>query len=147
MKNLRTFEQVLKQDGDDTIYAVAALPEWKHYEPDNCPAPIREWILQHYPDVVIEQLDGFARQYVMSVDDDLTNRIWTDDLPSPIFRLGFDAAQAEHFDAAWSSPPLDTEDAPSDFYFAIFDPAETLRLLELADASTPSIPSESVAPT
>jgi hypothetical protein len=67
---LRTLEQVFQQDGERPIYVVAALPEWEHYDSDECPTPIRDWVLLHYPDVVIEQLIGFELEYVLRDDSD-----------------------------------------------------------------------------
>ena len=120
MKNLRTVEEVFQQDGERFICAVAALPEWEHYDPDNCPAPIREWIRQHYPDVVIEQLSG----------DNESSTVWESDdcnpskglhWPKPIFRLGFNAQQAEHFEQVWRTLPPGSLDVPKDFYFLIHE--------------------------
>jgi hypothetical protein len=120
MKNLRTVEEVFQQDGERFICAVAALPEWEHYDPDNCPVPIREWVQQHYPDVAIEHLsdnyDG-STSWETSDCDPSTGLHW----PKPIFRLGFNAQQAEHFEQAWRTLPPGSPDMPKDFYFLIHE--------------------------
>src|SRR5471030_3183064 len=118
MNFLRTLEQVFQQDGKSPIHLVAAVLEWEHYDSDECPTPIREWVLLHYPDVVIEQLIGIESDYepddASDIPDDFLCGL------TPIFRLGFNAEQAEHFQQAWSNPPLDTPDSPTNFYFLSF---------------------------
>lgn len=120
MKNLRTVEEVFQQDGERFICSVAALPEWEHYDPDNCPAPIREWIQQHYPNVVIEQLSGdneSSTVWESSDFDPSAGLHW----PKPIFRLGFNAQQAEHFEQAWRTVSPGSHRMPKDFYFLIHE--------------------------
>ena len=120
MKNLRTVEEVFQQDGERFICAVAALPALEEYDPEECPAPIREWIQQHYPEVVIEQLSGDYESSITweSSDFDPSGGLhW----PTPIFRLGFNAQQAEHFEQAWRTLPPGSPDMPKDFYFLIHE--------------------------
>jgi hypothetical protein len=120
MKNLRTVEEVFRQDGERFVCAIAALPAWKHYDPDNCPAPIREWIQQRYPDVVIEQLSGDYESAAKWNSDDIDPSAglhW----PTPIFRLGFNAQQAEHFEQVWRTLPPGSPGMPKDFYFLIHE--------------------------
>lgn len=120
MKSLRTVKQVFQQDGERIIYAVAALPAWESYDASECPAPIRDWIRQHYPDVVIEEL---------SADYDYS-AVWKSDdcdpskglrFPAPIFRLGFNAQQAEHFEQVWRTVSPGSPSLPKDFYFLIYE--------------------------
>jgi hypothetical protein len=95
------------------------MPEWAYYDPDDCPAPIRAWVQQHYPDVVIEQLVAdFESAYVLGGDSDIPDGLLNE--LTPVFRLGFSAEQAKHFRQAWSNPPLDTPDSPTNFYFLLF---------------------------
>lgn len=120
MKNLRTVEEVSRQDGERFICAVSALPEWEHYDPDNCPAPIREWIQQHYPDVVIEQLSGdyeSSKTWISNDFDPSAGMQW----PKPVFRLGFNAQQAEHFEQVWRTVLPGSPCMPKDFYFLIHE--------------------------
>ena len=119
MNNLRTFEQVFLEDAVTPIYVVAAFSEWKHYSPTDCPAPIREWVEQNYPDVVIERLSGFACKYPSPVNGNNPPNFSIEHLPHPMFRLGFTLEQAAHFQEAWNSQPLDDPDLPDNFYFLI----------------------------
>ena len=127
---LRTLEQVVREDGEHPVYVVAALPEWAHYDPDECPAPIREWVEQSYPDAVVEQLSGFKLEYGFGDDSDNPGELLNELIP--MFRLGFNADQAAHFQQAWSTPPLDTPESPSSFYFVKFDSPEQLRAMGTA---------------
>jgi len=117
---MRTVEQVFQQNGERFICVVAPLPSWEHYDAKECPAPIREWIQQHYPDVVIEELsaDNDYSAAWSSDDCDLSNGLH---LPAPIFRLGFNVQQAEHFAQVWSTLPPGSPDIPEDFYFLIHE--------------------------
>jgi hypothetical protein len=144
MKFLRTLEDVAKQDEERPIYLVAALPEWEHYDPDDCPAPIRAWVQQHYPDVVIEQLVAdFESAYVLGDDSDIPDELLNE--LTPVFRLGFSAEQAKHFRLAWSSPPLEATGSPTNIYFLVFyDRPEELRAMGVVDhASVTTMPSGS----
>ena len=119
MKNLRTFEDVFEQDGERFICAVAAVPEWEHYDPNDCPAPIREWVRQHYPDVVVEELSGDYESATTWKSDDIdlsAGPHW----PKPIFRIGFNVQQAEHFQQAWQTLPPGSPNIPEDFYFLTY---------------------------
>ena len=127
MNFLRTLEQVVREDGEHPIYVVAALPKWAHYDPDECPAPIRAWDGQQYPDVVIEQPSGFDMGY--GLGDDCDNSGVSISELTPVFRLGFNADQAAHFQQAWSNPPLDSPESPSRLYFLKFDRPEKLRIM------------------
>ncbi len=120
MKNLRTVEEVFQQDGEHFICAVAALHAWEHYDAHNCPAPIQEWIRQHHPDVVIEQLSSAYDPSTTWTSDDFdlsAGPHW----PTPIFRLGFNTQQAEHFEQAWSNALPDSQGVPEHFYFLIHE--------------------------
>lgn len=145
MKNLRTVEEVFQQDGERFICAVAALPAWEHYDPEDCPAPIREWIRQHYPDVVIEQLSGgYESSTTWSSDDcDPSGGLhW----PKPIFRLGFNAQQAEHFEQAWRTLPPGSPSMPMDFYFLTHEIHEPSQGNGTLDTCAPLIPPKDQAP-
>jgi len=74
--------------------------------------------------VVIEQLSGFELDYVLEDDSDNPDEFISERFPTLIFRLGLNEKQAEHFHRAWSSPPLDTPDAPTNFYILTCDPPE-----------------------
>ena len=147
MEYLKTMEYAYVQGGQAPVYAVAAMPEWKHYDPDNCPAPIREWLKQHYPKVQIE-LTEFALQYGVTNNGESSISSSVSDIPRPICRLvGFNGEQArDHFLRAWSSPPLETEDSPCEFYFITFDPAKGLPPGEFQKAFAQITPLESAAP-
>jgi hypothetical protein len=137
MKFLRTLEQVALRDRERPIYGVAALPEWEHYDPDDCPAPIRAWVQQHYPDVVVEQLVAeFEVAYVLG-DESGNSGEFLNEL-TPIFRLGFNAEQAEHFERAWSNPPLDNLDSPSNFYFFTLDSLEAWQAKGVVSPHVPA---------
>jgi hypothetical protein len=139
MKNLRTIEEVFQQDGERFICAVASLPGWEHYDPDNCPAPIREWIQQHYPDVVIEQLSGdydHSTTWESSDFDPSDGLHW----PKPIFRLGFNAQQAEHFEQVWRTLPPGSPGMPKDFYFLIHEFHDPCLNNGTLDSDSPLIP-------
>lgn len=131
MKNLRTVEEVFQQDAERFICAIAALHGWEHYDADNCPAPIRDWVRRHYPDVVIEQLSSaYDPSTTWKSDDfDLSAGLYW---PTPIFRLGFNAQQAEHFEQAWRTASPDSQGAPEDFYFLIHE----FRALPSCDGAT-----------
>ncbi len=145
MKNLRTVEQVFQQDGERFICSVAALPEWEHYDPEDCPAPIRAWIQQHYPDVVIEQLSGDYESSTTweSSDCDLSAGLH---LPKPTFRLGFNAQQAEHFEQAWRTLLPGSPSMPEDFYFLIHEFDGVPLNNKAIDSDSPLIPPKDQAP-
>lgn len=136
MKNLRTLEQVCEEERE-IVYVVAALPKWAHYDPEDCPAPIRKWVEEHYPEVVIEELAGFEVEYALGGDSDDPSKRLSDFLPTPIFRVCFDAEQAKNFQEAWSNPPLDTPDSPGNFYFLICDSLEALWSMGVPEAFDP----------
>jgi hypothetical protein len=145
MKNLRTVEQVFREDGERFICAVTALPTWEHYNPKDCPAPIRDWIQQHYPDVVIEQLSGdyeSSTTWESSDCDPSAGLHW----PKPIFRLGFNAQQAEHFEQAWRTLPPGSPGMPKDFYFLIHELHDPCLSTGAPDSCAPRIPPIDQAP-
>lgn len=145
MKNLRTVGEVFQQDGARFICAVAALPAWEHYDPCNCPAPIREWICQHYPDVVIEQLSGDYESSTTWESDDCdpsTGLHW----PTPIFRLGFNVQQAEHFEQVWRTLPPGSPSMPEDFYFLIHEFHDPSLTKGAVDSCAPLILPKDQAP-
>jgi hypothetical protein len=143
MKFLRTVEEVAKQDEERPIYVFAALPEWEHYDPDECPAPIRLWVQQHYPDVAIEQLSGFELEYDLGDDSDIPDDFLRG--LTPVSRLGFNGEQAKHFRLAWSSPPPEATGSPTNIYFLVFyDCPEELRAMGIVDhASVTDLRSQS----
>ena len=118
----KTYEQTwLENKATMPTYAIAACPEWEHFDVEECPAPIRAWVEQHYPDVVIEPLSGLSFENSHSADGKNPDDFLICHLPRPIFRLGFNREQAAHFARAWSTPPLDTPDSPNNFYFMTSD--------------------------
>jgi len=145
MKSLRSFEQILREDQPQALYAVAPCPTWEHYNADSCPTPIVEWIARHYPDVVIERIGGFERRFAYSLDADEPEEglYYASQLPTPIFRIGFAPDQAEHFDRAWNSPPLkNPPGAAETFYFIDCyplgkPPQSAVAVGECASASAP----------
>lgn len=145
MKNLRTVVDVFQQDSERFICAVAALPEWEHYDPEVCPAPIREWIRLNYPSVVIEQLSGdydYSASYKSDDCDPSSGLHW----PKPIFRLGFNVQQAEHFVQAWRTVPPGSASAPKDFYFLIHELRDQSLNNGPLDSCAPLIPPKDQAP-
>lgn len=121
MKNLRTMDEAFYQNNEGRIYVVAALPGWKHYDPNECPAPIRAWMQQYYPSVEIELLSADTNEYVPTEGSKNLDPSVRLSLPKPIFRLGFNAQQAEHFNRAWTTVPPDCSTMPDDFYFVLLD--------------------------
>lgn len=136
---LRTVEQVFRQDNERFICVVAALPEWEHYDAKECPAPIRAWLRETYPDVVIEELSAdYDYSAAWSCDDcDLSNGL---QFPAPIFRIGFNRQQAEHFQQAWRTVPLGSPDIPKDFYFVTHELQESPVSNEVPDFDGALIP-------
>ena len=139
MKSMRTIEDAFDQINAGPTYAVAALPHWEHYDPNECPAPIREWVLQHYPYVVIEQLSGLAFEYTGVWESENLGGMFDLVLPKPIFRLGFNAKQAEYFKEVWTTVPSDCSVAPDDFYFVILDRHSAYREQGIVDIYAPVI--------
>jgi len=133
MKTLRTYEQVAQEDPLTPVYVIAACPEWPHYDSKECPAVIRAWIEQHYPEVVIEPLSGLSFHKTVSTKQEYPHGFLLCHLPRPLFRIGFSEEQADHFFRAWSSPPLDTPEAPRDFYWLTNERAEDFRISDEID--------------
>jgi len=134
---LLNLEQVVRYAGHHPVYVLAALRKWKHYDPEECPVPLRAWIEQHYPDVVVEKLSGLELEYELQSSSDGSRQLLSELLPMPIFRVGFNAEQAEHFQRAWSRPPLDNPDSPSQFVFLTCERAEAGQLREGGDSYAP----------
>ncbi len=121
MTALKTYEQVSQEDGGRPTYAIAADPE-EHFEIGTC----LDWVRHNYPSVVIEQLSSSSFENARPAKD----KIFEECLRKPlvqIFRLGFNEEQAAHFAEAWSSPPLDTPDSPSNFIYLTDERAEEYR--------------------
>ena len=119
MTTLRTYVQASQQAGGRPTYAIAADPE----EGFDLAKPL-DWIRQHYPDVKIEQLSSSSFENARPAKD----KIFEECLSKPlvqIFRLGFNEEQeAVDFIYAWSRPPLDTLESPSNFIFLTNERAE-----------------------
>jgi len=134
---LLNLEQVVRYAGHHPVYVLAALRKWKHYDPEKCPVPLRAWIEQHYPDVVVEKLAGIELEYELQDNSHGPAPLLSELLPLPIFRVGFNAEQAGHFRQAWSSPPLDTADSPSQFIFMTCDRGEAAQLRGVSGCYVP----------
>jgi hypothetical protein len=134
MQDLRTVEEVFPDEAP--ICLVASMREWKHYHPEECPTPIREWLHEHYPDVVIEQLARFVREYVFQAPSSNARHALSALWPKPMFRLGFNGEQAKHFGEAWRTPPLDTPESPTNFYFLTVASPEAVRTMDFSAADT-----------
>jgi len=110
--NMRTYVQVSQENCGRPTYAIASNPE-EPFDLEKC----LNWVRQYYPDVEIEQLASSSFENARPV----TNKVFEEFLSSPlvqIFRLGFnDEEQAAHFAEAWTNPPLDTPDSPSNFIY------------------------------
>lgn len=129
MNHLKVAESLLCDDNIDVIYVIAADPSWEHYDPVKCPKPIREWIEKNYPSVTIAHIDGFLFRYIAFSGGDAPEIRYTTDFQQPIFWVGFNADQAEHFINAWTTPPLNMS---SEFYFLTLDPKENFSPEQLA---------------
>ena len=114
MEHLRTVEEVCKREGVDTIYCVAALPEWEHYDPEKLPEPIVAWGREHCPNATIERLAGFEDEYVLQSED--AEELLSTFHLGPVFRLGFTPEQAQLFRQHWQAQQTAP---PSDFYFFV----------------------------
>ena len=114
---LRFAEDIMRTDSANTFHCIVPEPNWAHFDPVECPAPIQAWIEKNYPEVHVERTAGFRQNYCTRDDPDEEQEFeCTDDLPQPIFYVGFNnPEQVESFARAFSTPPLDTPEAPSDF--------------------------------
>jgi hypothetical protein len=100
-----------------TIYAIAVYPSWEHWHPTDCPMPIREWLNEHCPDVTVEAVSGWNG--VLSLDPYGMQIMDRGAFPEPMFRLGFNAEQAEEFRLFWSNPSNSGAEMEDDFWFLI----------------------------
>lgn len=121
MENLRVVEDILREDNINVIHCIVPSKNWEHYDPVMCPRPIREWIENNFPGVKIERIGGFGLNYHYDIqsecDDELPEFGCTDEFPQPIFYVGFNNSdQVDQFVHAWTTPPLHTPEAPSDFH-------------------------------
>ena len=118
MNTLKTYVQASQQNQGRPTYAIAADPD----EPFNLERCL-DWVRFFYPTVVIEQLSSSSFENARPA----TDKIFEEFLRHPlvqIFRLGFNEQQAAHFAEAWSRPPLDTTDSPSNFIYLTDERAE-----------------------
>lgn len=114
MEHLRTVEELCRREGIDTIYCVAAVPEWEHYDAEKCPEPIVAWGREHCPEATIERLGGFENEYERK-SKEADSLLST--LPlGPVYRLGFTAEQAQLFQEHWRTQAATY---PTDFYFFV----------------------------
>lgn len=104
-----------------TQFAIAAHPQWEHYDPKACPLPIRNWIADHCPGIAIERVELEGKLYCefLNCEADFAT---SDEIPRPIFRLGLNDAQAKAFSAAWSHPSRQPADGNENFYFILLEP-------------------------
>jgi hypothetical protein len=100
-----------------TIYAISISPEWEHWHPTDCPAPIREWLDKNCPDVTVQAVSGWDG--VASLDIYGMQIIDNGAFPEPMFRLGFSEQQAAQFDEWWSNPSNPGAETEENFWFLI----------------------------
>jgi len=118
MTSLKSYVQVSKESGGQPTYAIATAPE-ASFDIGKC----LDWVRQHYPNVEIEQLSSSSFENARPAKDKTFEEFLRHPLVQ-IFRLGFNEQQAAHFFEAWSSPPLDTPDSPSNFIYLTDERAE-----------------------
>lgn len=113
----RCIEQIFEEEHPGRIYALAVFPEWDQWHPTNFPKSIAVWMSQHFPDVVIEPVVGWEGR---TVDFPEGHELAIDSLtmPGPIFRIGFNAEQADRFNDYWHN---ETQGAWKDFLFLDID--------------------------
>ena len=126
MPPLKPIAEIIAQS-EKPVYLICPDPEWPYFDLKNFPAPLAEWMAQHYPDVAISLLTCFALNSIVYVGDANEDKAISDLTRSPIFLIGFNEAQAAHFAEAWKNPPLNTPESPNNFYFITCGGRETLN--------------------
>ena len=129
MPPLMSIDRLIAQS-ERPVYVICPYPEWPHYDPDNFPAPLAEWMAQHCPDVAISRLSCFTQDNLVYLGEANEDKTISDLTHSPIFLIGFNDEQAVHFSEAWKNPPLNTPESPSDFYFIICGNRTVLKIQE-----------------
>ena len=129
MPPLKPIAEIIAKS-DKPLYAVCPSPEWPHYDLNNFPAPLADWMAQHYPEVAIARLPGFVPDNLVYLGEANEDKAISDLTRSPIFLIGLNEEQAAHFSEAWKTPPLDTPESPSAFYFITCGSPTVLKIQE-----------------
>ena len=129
MPPLMSIDRLIAQS-EYTVYLISPYPEWPYFDPDNFPAPLADWMAQHYPNVSIDRVSCFTQDNLFYLGEANEDKTISDLTHSPIFLVGFNDEQAAHFVDEWKKPPLATAESPNDFYFMTGGKPSVLNIQE-----------------
>ncbi|MBS1196514.1 MAG: hypothetical protein H6R18_299 [Proteobacteria bacterium] len=132
MPQLRTFNQIVKEEQPDVLCIIIPDPSWEHYHPERFPIPLQHWFDTYLPNTLIERIAGFDPHYSMRYPDDPNFPPSTIELTHPMFRVGMTEAQGDFLERYWSENMPQPKNGTNDFMLCTFvHPARPLQFFEL----------------
>ena len=117
MSTVRNIIDIARDNNLRRVYAIFPSRQWEHYDPEHCPAPIRDWIAARYPEVAIEKVEGFTK-YQDEPGQTIPVQVRDTDI---LYRIGFTRDQAKHFVRTWSTFRPLGDNSVDDFFFLTID--------------------------